>query len=99
MGKKVLILLVAAGLADAVLGGSAGGLEVFRIGGEGEPVPDQPGVNFHQLQWSDFKEKEGFDEEAFAAGILRPFFLHPDENIALTSLARGGGLLVNTDQY
>ena len=99
MGKKVLILLVAAGLADAVLGGRAGGLEVFRIGGEGEPGPDQPGVNFHQLQWSEFKEKEGFDEEAFAAGILRPFFLHPDENIALTSLARGGGLFVNVDQF
>ena len=49
MGKKVLILLVAAGLADAVLMGSAGDLEVFRIGGEGESVPDQPGLPFYQL--------------------------------------------------
>jgi len=80
-----------AGLAHLALSGGAGALEIFRIGGADQPRPDQPGVEFHQLQWSDFAEKEGLDEEAFAAGVLRPLFLDPGKNIALTSLARGGG--------
>ena len=38
-------------------------LEVYRIGGEDEPRPNQIGVNFHQLLWSDFVDKQSLDEE------------------------------------
>lgn len=66
-------------------------LEVYRIGGEDEPRPNQIGVNFHQLLWSDFIDKQSLDEEAFSEGILRPIRLNPTKNIALTSTNRGGG--------
>ena len=66
-------------------------LEVYRIGGEDEPRPNQIGVNFHQLLWSDFIDKRSLDEEAFSEGILRPIRLNPAKNIALTSTNRGGG--------
>ena len=89
--KKMLHALFVTGLLQGALVGVAGGVDVFRIGGTDEPVPEQPGVEFHQLQWADFEEMAGLDEEALAAGILRPIFLTPDKNIALTSVARGGG--------
>ena len=79
-------ILVCLGLA-----GEAGGLEIFRIGGEAEPRPDQPGMVFHQLQWSNFAEQFGLDQEALGQGILRPRFLSMEENIARTALERGGG--------
>ena len=66
-------------------------LEVYRIGGEDEPRPNQIGVNFHQLLWSDFIDKQSLDEEAFSEGTLRPIRLDPAKNIALTSTNRGGG--------
>ncbi|MSR82170.1 MAG: hypothetical protein EXS58_04500 [Candidatus Latescibacteria bacterium] len=84
-------------LSCMVPSGGASALEVFRIGGASEPPPNQPGVNFHQLQWSDFAEKEGLDEEVFAMGVLQPLFLAPEENIALASVDRGGGPY--TDDY
>ena len=87
----MLHALFVTGLVQGALVGVAGGVDVFRIGGTDEPVPEQPGVEFHQLQWADFEEMAGLDEEALAAGILRPIFLTPDKNIALTSVARGGG--------
>ena len=91
MKNRALHGLLVAGLFHLALTGSAGAVEIFRIGGEDEPRPDQPGVIFHQLSWSDFAEQAGLDEEALARGILRPIYLDPDENIALTSVARGGG--------
>lgn len=91
MRRKKLILLVVVSLIQAGLAGSAGGLEVFRIGGEDQPRPAQAGVDFHQLSWKDFAEKQGLDEDALAQGMVRPVFVQPEENIARTSLARGGG--------
>lgn len=86
--KKALVI---ASLMSITLPGGLLALEIFRIGGADQPRPDQPGVNFHQLQWSDFTSREGLDEEAFATGVLRPLFLDPEDNIALSSIVRGGG--------
>ena len=87
---RPISLLVAA----LVLAGQSAALEIFRIGGENFPPPPEasdPAVAFTLVPWSDFLEKDGFDDEAFAAGTLRPLFLTPEDNIALTSLNRGGG--------
>ena len=91
LSGRVLPLLILAGLMHLALAGTAGGVEIFRVGGAGEPRPDQPGVNFHQLQWSDLEEQFGLEQDALSQGVLQPIFVDPGENIALTSLARGGG--------
>ena len=91
MKNWMLSLLVAAGLAHIALVQGACALEIFRIGGEDEPRSNRPGVHFHQLQWSDSEDHAGLVEEALADGVLQPLFLTPEENIALTSVARGGG--------
>ncbi len=87
--KKRTLLLIA--LVPAVLGSGAWALEVYRIGGEDLPRPEEQGIVFHQLSWEALREKKGLDGEAFAQGVLRPIFVKPGENIALTSVARGGG--------
>ena len=84
IARSVLVLVV-------VLLTRASALEIYRIGGEDEPRPDQVGVNFHQLHWSDFKDKQSLDEEAFSRGVLQPIQLNPETNIASTSVDRGGG--------
>jgi hypothetical protein len=93
--KRTLTILVAAATASyLVLAGDASALEIFRIGGKDLPRPPEasdPTVEFHQLSWSDFQERDGFNEEAFAEGILRPLQLSLEDNIALTSISRGGG--------
>lgn len=99
MRKQEAVLLVMSVWAQALMAGRAGGLEVFRIGGEGDPRPEGLGLNFHQVSWSQFEEKAGLDEEAFAQGVLQPFFLHPQENIALSSVARGGGAHIQPGVY
>ena len=95
MKRTMPISLLIAALALAMLSGRSGALEIFRIGGENLPPPPEasdPSVTFTPVPWSDFLEKDGFDDEAFAAeDILRPLFLTPEDNIALTSLTRGGG--------
>ncbi len=94
MKKQALILLVVATALQTMLAGGGGALEIYRIGGEDLPPPPEasdPAVQFHRVPWGDFLEMDGFDEEAFAQGILRPLFLTPEDNIALTSLSRGGG--------
>lgn len=87
MRKRTLLALLFAGLALA----RSGAVEIYRIGGEDVPAPSAPGVNFHQLSWSDFEEEQSLDAAALAAGVLRPIFLTPATNIALTSAARRGG--------
>lgn len=99
MKKQAAMLLVMSVWVQAVLAGRAGGLEVFRIGGEDDPRPEGSGINFHQMSWSQFEEKAGLDEEAFSQGVLRPFFLGPEENIALTSVERGGGAHIQPGVY
>ncbi|MSR83178.1 MAG: hypothetical protein EXS58_09680 [Candidatus Latescibacteria bacterium] len=91
MKNRALIwVVVLLGLASLM--GRASALEIYRIGGESLPAPQEPGVNFHQLSWGDFKEKQGLDEQALSQeGVLRPIFITKDDNIALTSVARGGG--------
>ncbi|MXX37461.1 MAG: hypothetical protein F4Z85_05180 [Gemmatimonadetes bacterium] len=94
MKRTMPISLLIAALALAMLSGRSGALEIFRIGGENFPPPPEasdPAVTFTPVPWSDFIEKDGFDDEAFAEDILRPLFLTPEDNIALTSLIRGGG--------
>jgi hypothetical protein len=81
-------------LAGLVLLGLVQGtysLEIYRIGGESLPHPDQPGITFHKLSWQDLTEQSGLDQDALAAGTLRPLFLQPTDNIAATSPSRGGG--------
>ena len=92
--RTLIILLAAAIVAHLKLAGDASALEIFRIGGEDLPPPAEasdPSVEFHQVAWADFLEKDGFDEEVFAEGILRPLQLSAEDNIALTSISRGGG--------
>ncbi len=94
MKRTMPISLLVAALALAMLAGRSGALEIFRIGGENFPPPPEaadPAVTFTPVPWSDFLGKDGFDDEAFAEGILRPLFLTPEDNIALTSLRRAGG--------
>ena len=95
MKRTMPISLLIAALALAMLSDRSGALEIFRIGGENLPPPPEasdPSVTFTPVPWSDFLEKDGFDDEAFAEeDILRPLFLTPEDNIALTSLTRGGG--------
>lgn len=95
MKRKMPISLLIAALALAMLSSRSGALEIFRIGGENLPPPPEasdPSVTFTPVPWSDFLEKDGFDDEVFAEeDILRPLFLTPEDNIALTSLTRGGG--------
>ncbi len=95
MKRTMPISLLIAALALAMLAGRSGALEIFRIGGENLPPPPEasdPSVTFTPVPWSDFLEKDGFDDEVFAEeDILRPLFLTPEDNIALTSLTRGGG--------
>ena len=96
MKRTMPISLLIAALALAMLSGRSGALEIFRIGGENFPPPPEasdPAVTFTPVPWSDFLEKDGFDDGAFAESILRPLFLTPEDNIALTSLSRGGGPL------
>ena len=66
-------------------------MEIYRIGGEDVPRPSEAGVNFHQLSWSDLEAEQSLDAKALAAGTLRPIFLTPTTNIALTSTERRGG--------
>ena len=95
MKRTMPISLLIAALALAMPADRSGALEIFRIGGENLPPPPEasdPSVTFTPVPWSDFLEKDGFDDEAFAEeDILRPLFLTPEDNIALTSLTRGGG--------
>ena len=92
MEMKLLKRMCFATLVHLALVGAISALEIYRIGGEGEPKPVESNeVRFHQLHWSAFTEKTGLEEEALAAGILQPFFLDADENIALTTPQRGGG--------
>ena len=94
MKGKALILLIVAILVQVMLADRGDALDIYRIGGENLPPPpeaENPSVNFYRVPWSDFIEKDGFDEAAFAEGILRPLFLTPEDNIALTSIVRGGG--------
>ncbi|MDE2734884.1 MAG: gliding motility-associated C-terminal domain-containing protein [Gemmatimonadota bacterium] len=95
MKRTMPISLLIAALALAMLSDRSGALEIFRIGGENLPPPPEASdssVTFTPVPWSDFLEKDGFDDEAFAEeDILRPLFLTPEDNIALTSLTRGGG--------
>lgn len=88
--KKRILLAAALGFA-ALAAGKGGAVEIYRLGGEDVPRPSQAGVNFHQLSWSDFEEEQSLDAEALAAGTLRPIFLTPATNIALTSADRRGG--------
>jgi hypothetical protein len=87
MRKRTLLAFALAALAL----GRGGAVEIYRIGGEDLPRPSEAGVNFHQLSWSDFEEEQSLDTEALAAGMLRPIFLTPATNIALTSPERNGG--------
>ena len=87
MNAKALVLLAALALA-----GRGESLEIYRIGGASLARPDTvAGINFHQLSWDDFRDKEGLDEAAFSAGVLRPIFVQPGDDLARTSLDRGGG--------
>lgn len=88
--KKRTLLAAALGFA-ALAAGKGGAVEIYRLGGEDVPRPSQAGVNFHQLSWSDFEEEQSLDAGALAAGTLRPIFLTPATNIALTSADRRGG--------
>lgn len=90
----MLSLSIVAGLVFLVLARAAGALEIFRIGGEDQPHPEQAEIHFHPLSWNDFEEKAGLDEQAFAQGVLRPLLLDPAENIARTSVERGGGVYI-----
>ena len=88
--KKRTLLAAALGFA-ALAAGKGGAVEIYRLGGEDVPRPSQAGVNFHQLSWSDFEEEQSLDAGALDAGTLRPIFLTPATNIALTSADRRGG--------
>lgn len=88
--KKRTLLAAALGFA-ALAAGTGGAVEIYRLGGEDVPRPTQAGVHFHQLSWSDFEEEQSLDAGALAAGVLRPIFLTPATNIALTSADRRGG--------
>ena len=92
MEMKLLKKMCFAALVHLTIVGAIPALEIYRIGGAGAPKPAASNeVRFHQLHWSDFTEKTGLEEEALAAGVLQPFFLDADENIALTTPQRGGG--------
>ena len=92
MEMKLLKKMCFAALVHLTIVGAIPALEIYRIGGAGAPKPAASNeVRFYQLHWSDFTEKTGLDEEALAGGILQPFFLYADENIALTTSQRGGG--------
>jgi len=95
MRTNVSTLLLLAALATTPVNA----LEIYRIGKADESRVDQPGVSYHHLPWSDFVEKQGLDEEAFAQDVLRPLFMAAGENIANTSLARGGGAHISATVY
>ena len=73
-----------------------GGVEIYRFGSSGEPLAETSDIRFHHIPWSNFEEKDGLDEGALAAGVLRPRFLSLDENIALTRVERGGATCLAT---
>ena len=77
------------------LAGRGDALEIYRIGGADLARPDTvEGINFHQLQWGDFRDSQGLDQVLLQEGLLRPIFVGPEDDIAKTSVDRGGGPLV-----
>ncbi len=97
MKRGGLDWLLVAGMAELALAGGTAALDIYRVGGEGEP---RPAVGtFHQLSWDQLSSMEGLDAQALAAGVLRPYFLTPDQNIALTSVARGAGPYVQVNAH
>jgi hypothetical protein len=95
MRAKILLRLMACG----IIGSGAEALEIYRIGGEDLPRPEQGGVIFHQLSWGEYVEKQGLDEEALARGVLRPIFARPEDNMARASIDRGGGPHIQPGVY
>ena len=73
------------------------GLTIYRVGGYELPQPelaDNPDVEFVQLSWEDFAAgAEGVmvGLEVGNEGQLAPVFIPSDENMAVSSFARGGG--------
>lgn len=80
-------LPAAAMLLTAV--GAAGALEIYRIGGQDLPRPAN--ARFHQLTWQEAEEQDGLSPSFLQRDILQPIFVEPSENIAASSLTRGGG--------
>ena len=77
------------------LAGPSEALEIYRVGGEDLARPDTvEGINFHQLSWSDYRNSQGLDEALLQEGVLRPIFVGPEDDVAKSSVDRGGGPLV-----
>ena len=77
------------------LAGHSEALEIYRVGGEDLARPDTvEGINFHQLSWSDYRSSQGLDEALLQEGVLRPIFVGPEDDVAKSSVDRGGGPLV-----
>lgn len=92
MKKKERAFVLALFLAVA---GRSEALEIYRVGGEDLARPDTvEGINFHQLSWSDYRSSQGLDVALLQEGVLRPIFVGPEDDVAKSSLDRGGGPLV-----
>lgn len=90
--RVAALVLLAGGMWDP-----AGAVTIYRIGGEGRPLPPEATAGnaaFRQLSWMDLKPELGGESEAVTTGAegIAPLFFGPEENIALTVKARGGML-------
>lgn len=89
--RSLSLIFVGIGQLYLVVPNDLEGVEIYRFGSAGDQLAETPDIRFHHIPWSNFAEKDGLDEEALAAGVLQPRFLSLDENIARTSIERGGG--------
>ena len=81
--------------APLLVPGSSWGLTIYRIGGSDRAPPPEAeleGVEFVPLSWA---AAQGFDGKmqglALEEAGIAPVLVSPDDNLALTASARGGG--------
>ena len=82
--------------APLLVPGSSWGLTIYRIGGSDKAPPPEAeleGVEFVPLSWA--AAAQGFDGKmqglALEEAGIAPVLVSPDDNLALTASARGGG--------
>ena len=82
----------------------AGGLTIYRIGGEGLPLLDAAeleDVAFVRLSWADFAQGfgGGMDNLDTTDSRIAPLLVSPEDNLSLKALERGGGAFFTKTDY